>query len=56
MADLSVESVNLPQAHAGHWLAGVLYLVPVIVLAAAIGWQRLKERRGGSGGAGLDNE
>jgi hypothetical protein len=32
-------------AHAGHWLPQLLYLVPVAVMAAAVGWGKLKERR-----------
>jgi hypothetical protein len=35
----------VPFAHAGHWLAGLLYLAPVLLLAAGIGWQRLNDRR-----------
>lgn len=50
MADLAVEPVTVPLAHAGHWLAGLLYLTPVIVLAVAIGLQRFKDRRKDSGG------
>ncbi|MFY9265014.1 MAG: hypothetical protein WAO61_06275 [Solirubrobacterales bacterium] len=34
----------IPIAHTGHWLAGLLYLTPVVVLAAAIGWQRHNDR------------
>jgi hypothetical protein len=33
-------------AHAGHWLPQLLYLVPVAVMAALVGWGRLKEKRG----------
>ena len=32
-------------AHAGHWLPQLLYLVPVAVMAGAVGWGKLKERR-----------
>jgi hypothetical protein len=34
-----------PIAHAGHWLAGMLYLAPVFILAGGIGWQRWNDRR-----------
>lgn len=34
----------LPLAHAGHWLVNVLYLAPVLVLGAALGWQSFRER------------
>ncbi|MGH2907205.1 MAG: hypothetical protein ACRDKI_10615 [Solirubrobacterales bacterium] len=37
--------MNVPIAHAGHWLAGLLYLAPVIILAGGIGWQRMNDRR-----------
>ena len=33
-------------AHAGHWLPQLLYLVPVAVTAGAVGWGKLKDRRG----------
>jgi hypothetical protein len=32
-------------AHAGHWLPQLLYLVPVAVMAGAVGWGKVKERR-----------
>ena len=37
-------------AHAGHWIAQLLYLAPVIAMVGAILWARLKarKRRGGS--------
>lgn len=35
----------VPFAHAGHWLAGLLYLAPVLLLIGGIGWQRLNDRR-----------
>ncbi len=34
-----------PLAHAGHYLVGLLYLMPVVVLAAGVAWQRHKDRR-----------
>jgi hypothetical protein len=34
-------------AHAGHWLPELLYLAPVAVLAGAVGWGKLRERREG---------
>jgi hypothetical protein len=36
--------IDIPLAHAGHWLAGLLYLVPVFVLGVGILWQRRKDR------------
>ena len=32
-------------AHAGHWLPQLLYFVLVAVMAGAVGWGKLKERR-----------
>jgi hypothetical protein len=32
-------------AHAGHWLAGLLYLAPVLIVVGALGYQSIKDRR-----------
>ncbi len=32
-------------AHAGHWLAGLLYLAPVVIVVGALGFQSWKDRR-----------
>jgi 4-hydroxybenzoate polyprenyltransferase len=34
-------------AHAGHWLAGLLYLAPVVIIVGALGYQSWKDRREG---------
>lgn len=34
--------MNTPLAHAGHWIAGLLYLLPVMLIALAVLWQRFK--------------
>jgi hypothetical protein len=34
-------------AHAGHWLVQLIYLVPLLVLVAVIGYGKVKERRPG---------
>jgi hypothetical protein len=34
-------------AHAGHWLAGLLYLAPVLIVVGALGLQSMKDRRRG---------
>jgi hypothetical protein len=39
-----------PVAHAGHWLAGLLYLAPVLIVVGALGWQSFKDRRMGADG------
>jgi hypothetical protein len=36
-------------AHAGHWLAGLLYLAPVVIVVGALGYQSWKDRRAGGG-------
>jgi hypothetical protein len=40
---------TLPLAHAGHWLAGLLYLAPVLIVVGALMWQSYKDRRLGPG-------
>jgi hypothetical protein len=32
-------------AHAGHWLSGLIYLAPVVLIAAFLAVQRFKTRR-----------
>jgi hypothetical protein len=41
-----------PLAHVGHWAASLLYVVPVLIVVAALVWQswRDKRRRRGAGG------
>lgn len=34
-------------AHAGHWLAGLLYLAPVVIVVGALVLQSYKDRRAG---------
>ena len=34
-----------PIAHAGHWLAGLLYLAPVVIVVGALAFQSWKDRR-----------
>jgi hypothetical protein len=34
-------------AHAGHWLAGLLYLAPVVIVVGALAYQSIKDRRAG---------
>ena len=42
---------GVPIAHAGHWIASLLYVVPVAVIVGALLWQSRREKRG-KGGAG----
>jgi cytochrome c-type biogenesis protein CcmH/NrfF len=37
--------ISLPQAHAGHWIADLLYAVPVMVVVVALGIQTLRDRK-----------
>jgi hypothetical protein len=37
----------VPVAHAGHWLADLLYAVPLLAVVAVLAWQRIRDRRGG---------
>ncbi len=37
--------VLIPLAHAGHWLASILYLLPVFILGGGILWQRRRDRQ-----------
>jgi hypothetical protein len=32
-------------AHAGHWIANLVFVVPVIALIGYLGWHSLRERR-----------
>jgi cytochrome c-type biogenesis protein CcmH/NrfF len=36
--------VQPPLAHAGHWLASILYLAPVVILAIGVLLQRRNDR------------
>jgi hypothetical protein len=43
-------------AHAGHWLAGLLYLAPVVIVVGALGFQSWKDRRDGDADADADGD
>jgi hypothetical protein len=34
-----------PLAHAGHWIASALYLVPLVIVVAMLGISSLRDRR-----------
>jgi hypothetical protein len=40
-------AAGLILAHAGHWLAGLLYLAPVVIVVGALGYQSWKDKRRG---------
>jgi hypothetical protein len=37
----------IPLAHAGHWLVGLLYLAPVVIVVGFLGVQWWRDRRDG---------
>lgn len=39
-------------AHAGHWLASLLYVVPIVVVLGALGFQVMREKRRDAAEAG----
>jgi hypothetical protein len=39
-------------AHAGHWLTGIAYFVPVLAFMVWLGVTQIKERRGRGGADG----
>jgi hypothetical protein len=43
-------------AHAGHWLAGLLYLAPVLIVVGALVLQSYKDRRAGDDEPGGERE
>lgn len=47
MSSLSIAfwSAGIPVAHVSHWLANLLYLLPVLVLAGGIAYQRMADRK-----------
>jgi len=51
-----VSAAVLILAHAGHWLAGLLYLAPVLIVVGALLYQSWKDRRehGGDDGDRAD--
>jgi hypothetical protein len=44
-----VTAAALILAHAGHWIAGLLYLAPVLIVVGALLLQSWKDRRAGDG-------
>jgi hypothetical protein len=42
--------VTLPLAHAGHWLAQLLYFAPVLAVGGWIALQSLRDKRRGEDG------
>ncbi|MFT4050387.1 MAG: hypothetical protein QM648_11220 [Solirubrobacterales bacterium] len=42
---MSLLALQIPLAHAGHWFASILYMLPVIILGGGIWWQRRNDKR-----------
>jgi 4-hydroxybenzoate polyprenyltransferase len=42
-----VSAAVLILAHAGHWIAGLLYLAPVLIVVGALWYQSWKDKRRG---------
>jgi len=42
--------MTVPVAHAGHWVAQLLYLTPILAMLGALVWSRFR------GGSGIDEE
>ena len=45
----------IPLAHAGHWAAGLLYMLPVFILGGGILWQRRNDKRLRDSGETVDD-
>lgn len=45
----------IPIAHTEHWLAGILYLMPVFILGAGILWQRHNDKHATEGDTPADD-
>lgn len=43
-------------AHAGHWLASLLYVVPILVVLGALGFQMVREKRRDAAEGGGDGQ
>lgn len=39
------QPVVIPIAHAGHWAVDLLYLAPLLIAVAVLGYQSIKDRR-----------
>jgi hypothetical protein len=37
--------ISPPLAHAGHWIASLLYVAPVAVIVGALLWQSRRDKR-----------
>jgi hypothetical protein len=49
VAEQRLDSGAVYFAHAGHWLTGIAYFVPVIAFLIWLGVTQIRERRRGSG-------
>lgn len=53
---MTLAEIALPFAHAGHWFASILYLLPVVILGGGILWQRRRDARLREEGGGIRDE
>jgi hypothetical protein len=37
--------MTVPLAHVGHWAVSLLYVVPVLLVVAALAWQSWRDKR-----------
>ncbi|MGK2879113.1 MAG: hypothetical protein ACSLFF_11165 [Solirubrobacterales bacterium] len=52
---MSLPLIDIPLAHTGHWLANLLYLLPVVILGGGILWQRRNDKRARDAGETVDD-
>ena len=45
LAPVGGVAVTLPLAHAGHWYHAALYMLPVLLVAAALWWSGRRDAR-----------
>ena len=48
--------MTLPLAHAGHWIANLLYAAPVFVVVGALTLQRARDKREARAGEGQSDK
>lgn len=39
--------MNIPIAHAGHWLVNVLYIMPLVIVLGVLAYQGMRDRKHG---------
>lgn len=36
--------MTIPIAHSGHWATNLIYILPLVIILAILGWQKLRDR------------